>query len=46
MKILSTDETVRNDTVQELKDFNSKSLARQAKKRDQLVYMMPAIKKA
>ena len=37
--------TVRNDTVQDLKEFNSESLATQAKKGEQLVSMMPAIKK-
>ena len=46
MQIISTDKTVRNDTVQDLKEFNSQSLATQAKKGEQLVSMMPAIKKA
>ena len=44
-KIISTDKTVRNDTIEYLKDFNSQSLATQAKKGEQLVSMMPAIKK-
>ena len=46
MQIFSNDKTVRNDTVQDLKEFNSQSLATQAKKGEQLVSMMPAIKKA
>ena len=45
MQIVSKDKTVRNDTVQDLKEFNSQSLATQAKKGEQLVSMMPAIKK-
>ena len=45
MQLISNDQTVRNDTVQDLKDFNSQSLATQPKKGEQLVYMMPAIKK-
>ena len=46
MQIISNDKTVRNDTVQDLKEFNSQSLAAQAKKGEQLVSMMPAVKKA
>ena len=46
MQIISSDKTVRNDTVQDLKEFNSQSLATQAKKGEQLVSMMPAIEKA
>ena len=46
LQIISNDKTVRNDTVQYLKEFNSESLATQAKKSEQLVSMMPAIKKA
>ena len=42
----SSDQSVRNDTIQDLKDFNQKSLSTQAKKGEQLVSMMPAIKKA
>ena len=45
MQSISKDETVRSDTVQDSKDFNSKSLTTQDKKGDQLVSMMPAIKK-
>ena len=46
MQIMSNDITVRSNTVQDLKDFNSQSLATEAKKGEQLVSMMPAIKKA
>ena len=47
MQIISTDKTVRNDTLEDLKDFNSQSLSTRAKKGEQLrVSMMPAIKKA
>jgi len=46
MQIISTDKTVRNDTIQDLKEFNSQSLITQSKKGEQLVSMMPAIKKA
>ena len=46
MQIISTDKTVRSDTVQDLKDFNAQSLATQAKKGEQLVSVMPAINKA
>ena len=46
MQLSSNDKTVRDDTVQDLKDFNSQSLTTQAKKGEQLVSMMPAIKKA
>ena len=46
MQLISTDQTVRNDTIQDLKDFNQQSLSTQAKKGEQLTTMMPAIKKA
>ena len=46
MQFISDDKTVRNDTVQDFKKFNSQSLATHAKKGEQLVSMMPAIKKA
>ena len=46
MQIFSTNKTVRNDTIQDLKKFNSQSLSTQAKKGEQLVSMMPAIKKS
>ena len=46
IQIIATDETVRSDTMQDLKEFNPQSLATQAKKREQLVSLMPANKKA
>ena len=46
LQMLSTDKTVRNDTIQDLTEFISQSLSTQAKKGEQLVYMIPAIKKA
>ena len=46
MQIIYCDKTVRNDTIEDLKDFNSQSLSTKAKKGEQLVSMMPAIKKA
>ena len=46
MQIISNDKTVRNDTIQDLKEFNQQSLTTQAKKGEQLVSMMLAIKKA
>ena len=46
MQIISTDKTVRNDTIEDLKYFNSQSLSTRAKKGEQLVSMMPALKKA
>ena len=46
MQIISNDQTVRSNTVQDLKEFNSQSLATQAKKGEQLVSLMAAIKKA
>ena len=46
MQIISTDKSVRSDTIEDLKGFNSKSLSTQAKKGEQLVSMMPAIKKS
>ena len=46
MQIISSDKTVRSNTIQVLKEFNSQSLTTQAKKGEQLVSMMPAIKKA
>ena len=46
MQIISNDKTVRNDTIQDLKEFNSRSLSTRAAKGEQLDRMMPAIKKA
>ena len=45
MQLSSTDQTVRDNTIQDLKDFNQQSLTTQCKKGEQLVSMMPAIKK-
>ena len=45
MQKISTEKTVRNDTIQDIKEFNNQSSATQARKREQLVSMMPAIKK-
>ena len=44
-QIISNDKIVKNDTMADLKEFNSQPLATQPKKREQLVSMMPAIKK-
>ena len=46
LQLVSTDQTVGNDTIEDLKDFNSQSLSTRAKKGEQLVRMMLAIKKA
>ena len=46
MQIISNDKTVRNDNIQDLKEFNQQSLTTQAKKGEQLVSTMPAFKKA
>ena len=46
MQILPNDKTVRSDTVQHLKEFNSQSLSTKVNKGEQLVSKMPAIKKA
>ena len=45
-QVSSNDKIVRNDIMQDLKDFNNQSLTTQAKNGEQLVCMMPAIKKA
>ena len=46
MQIISTNKTVRSETVQDLKEFNSQSLSTRAKKGEQLVSRMRAIEKA
>ena len=46
MQIGSTNQKVRNNTIQDLKDFNQQSISTRAKKGEQLVSMMPAIKEA
>ena len=45
-QLIYSDQTVRDNTIEDLKDFNSQSLSTRAKKEEQLVSMMPAIKKA
>ena len=45
MQLSSNDKTVRNDTIQDIKEFNQQSLTSQANKGEQLVSLMPAIKK-
>ena len=46
MQLISSDQKVIDNTIQDLKEFNNQSLSTQAKKGEQLVSMMPAIKKA
>ena len=46
IQLISIDEAIRNDIIQDLKCFTSQSLTTQAKKGEQLVSMMLAIKKA
>ena len=46
MQFISNDKRVRNDTVQDLKEFNLQSVSTRARKGEQLVSMMPAIRKA
>ena len=45
IQLIANDKTVRSDKVQDLKEFNNQSLATQAKKCEQLVSTLPAIKK-
>ena len=44
LQITSSYQTVGKNTVQDLKDINSRSLATQVKKGEQLISMMPAKK--
>ena len=46
IQLISNDKTVRNSTVEDLRETNQQSLTTKAKKGEQLVSMMPAIKKA
>ena len=46
MQVISSDKTVRNDTIEDLKDFESQSLSTRAKKGEQLVSMISTVKKA
>ena len=43
VQFISNFKRVRNDTMQNLKEFNSQSLSTPAKKGEQLVSMMPGI---
>ena len=45
LQIISNDKSVRSDTVEDLKQFNSQSLSTQANKGEQLVSSIPAIQK-
>ena len=46
MQKSSNNHKVRNNTIQDLKDFNQQSLSTRVKEGEQLVSMMPAIKEA
>ena len=46
MQIISYDKTVRSDTVQDSKEFNSQSLPTKGKKGEQFVSMITAIEKS
>ena len=46
MQTISTDKTVKIDTIQDIKKFKNQSLTTQVKKGEKLVSIMPAIKKA
>ena len=46
MQLSPNDKTLGNDIIQDLKEINQQSLTTQEKKGEQLVSMMPAIKKA
>ena len=46
MQLVSTDQTVRDNTIQDVKDFNQQSPSTQSRKGEQLASMMPTIKKA
>ena len=45
MQIISIDQTVRNDTLRDIKDFNCQSLTTQLKNGEQLVFFCQLIKK-
>ena len=46
LQIISNDQTVRSNSVKDIKDFNSQTPATQTKNGEKLVSKMPAIKKA
>ena len=45
MQIISIDEKVRNDTIEDIKEFNSQSLLTRAAKGEHIVSLLPAFKK-
>ena len=45
MQLISTDQTVRDNTIQYLKDFNQQSLSTQAKKENSLLACCQLLKK-
>jgi hypothetical protein len=46
IELLKTDSTVRKEIIEDIKDFKNQTLSTQAKKGEQLIAMMPAVKKA
>ena len=46
IQLVKNDKNVRDNTILELNEFNNQSLTTQAKKGEELITMMPAIKKA
>ena len=46
MQVIFNDKGGRSDTMLDIKEFNNKSLAKQAKKGEQIVSMMPDFEKA
>ena len=46
MQTISNGKTLRSDTIQDLNDFNSRSLTTQATKGEQLISLMPDTNKA
>ena len=46
IQLISDDKAVRDETIQDLKEFNLQSLLTKSKKGEQLVSMVPAIRKA
>ena len=45
LHFVSTDKSLGSETIQDLKGFNSQSLSTQAMKGEQIVSMMPSIRK-
>src|SRR5207247_2122558 len=46
IQLVKTNNEVRNEIINDLKEFNNQTLVTQAKKGEELVAMMPAVKKA